>query len=106
MPQSYYDSPVSPDADDDAIANAYLRVREQHHPKNNPGDPLAAEIVRYLDTTLAVLIEPERRRAYDEALLNGHSANGVVTLDIAPPAAAALGALALITLFGPEIRKA
>ncbi len=88
MPQTFYNAlQVSPDADADAIASAYLRLREQHHPNNNPDDPLAAEIVRYLDGAFAVLIEPERRQAYDEELRNGASPNGALTFDIPVPAA-------------------
>ena len=93
MPENYYDSlQVPPDADEDAIASAYLRLREQHHPKNNPDDPLAAEIIRYLDSAFAVLMEPERRRSYDEALRNGHSPNGALTLDMAAPTQADIAA--------------
>src|SRR3989304_3257227 len=64
MAETYYEVlHVAPDADADAIAKAYLRLREQHHPANNPSDPLAIEIVRYLDSAFAVPLEPGRRGA-------------------------------------------
>jgi curved DNA-binding protein CbpA len=85
MQQTYYDLlKVSPDADDDVIAQAYLRLREERHPRNNVDDPLAEDIVRYLDAAFAVLIEPERRRSYDLELLNGHPPNGAVPVESAP----------------------
>src|SRR3989304_10265784 len=67
---------VERDADADTLAAAYGRLRERYHPERNPGDALAAEIVRYLDGAYAVLIDPTRRRAYDADPSNGH-ANGI-----------------------------
>ena len=88
MAQTYYDSlQIAPDADQDVIATAYLRLREQHHPRNNPDDALATEIVRYLDSAFAVLMEPERRRAYDDDLRNGHGWVEAAMVDVAPGAA-------------------
>ena len=75
---SYYEAfGVDEDADSDVLAQAYGRLRQRYHPDENPRDPLADEIVRYLDSAYAVLIDPERRQAYDIGLRNGHSANGV-----------------------------
>ena len=67
---------VERDADADTLAAAYGRLRGRYHPERNPGDALAAEIVRYLDGAYAVLIDPTRRRAYDADPSNGH-ANGI-----------------------------
>ncbi len=75
-PTHYEAFGVSEDADADGLALAYGRLRQRYHPDENPRDPLAAEIVRYLDSAYAVLIDPERRQAYDLSLQNGHSANG------------------------------
>jgi hypothetical protein len=62
---------VNQEADADTLAEAYVRLREQYHPDKNPDDPLAPEITRYLDSAYAVLIDPERRRAYDNSVTNG-----------------------------------
>ena len=67
---------VDEQADADTLAQAYARLRRRYHPERNPGDPLAPEIIRYLDTAYAILIDQERRRAYDATLGNGASANG------------------------------
>ncbi len=93
MAETFYEVlQVAPDADADAIAEAYLRLREQHHARNNPSDPLAAEIVGYLDSAFAVLIEPERREAYDATLRNGHAPDVAVSVngEVAITAPAAL----------------
>ncbi len=76
---SYYEVlGVGEEADSDTLAQAYGRLRQRYHPDENPRDPLAAEIVHYLDSAYAVLIDSERRRAYDVSRKNGQSANGVV----------------------------
>ncbi len=59
---------VDHQADADALAEAYARLRRRYHPEQNPRDPLAHVIVRYLDSAYAVLIDGERRRAYDALL--------------------------------------
>jgi len=69
---------VDPQADADALAEAYTRLRQRYHPDRNPDDPLAPEIVRYLDTAYAVLIDPERRRAYDATVGNGAATDRAV----------------------------
>ncbi len=62
---------VDQHADADGLAEAYTRLRERYHPNRNPDDPLAVEIVRYLDAAYAVLIDPDRRGLYDASLRNG-----------------------------------
>src|SRR3990172_621134 len=58
---------VDPQASADELAEAYRSLRDAYHPRHNTTDPLAGEIVRYLDGAYAVLIDPERRRLYDES---------------------------------------
>jgi hypothetical protein len=70
VPQYLRFAAGTPDADQDVIAKAYLRLREQHHPKNNPGDPVAGEIVRYLDSVYAVLVDSTCRLR--RGACNGH----------------------------------
>ncbi len=67
---------VDAHADADTLADAYAVLRQRYHPGQNPADPLASEIVRYLDTAYAVLIDPQRRSAYDATVSNGASSNG------------------------------
>ena len=74
---SYYEIlGVDRQADSDALADAYGRLRQRYHPERNETDPLAREIVRLLDSAYATLIDPERRRGYDASLTNGLSVNG------------------------------
>jgi DnaJ-class molecular chaperone len=54
-----------------------VRLRQRYHPERNADDPLARDIVRYLDSAYATLIDPERRQAYDAILLNGASTTGM-----------------------------
>jgi DnaJ-domain-containing protein 1 len=71
---SYYELlGVDRQADSDALAEAYGRLRERYHPELNETDQLAREIVRLLDAAYATLIDPERRRGYDASLTNGLS---------------------------------
>jgi hypothetical protein len=60
---------VDQHADADTLAEAYARLRAQHHSQREGSEALAAEIVRYLDSVYAVLIDPERRHAYDAPLI-------------------------------------
>jgi curved DNA-binding protein CbpA len=86
MAESFYDAlNVPPDADEDAIASSYLRLRERHHPRNNPNDPFAPKLFAISTSAYAVLIEPERRRGYDAELQNGHSPNGIAVGQIGIP---------------------
>ena len=68
---TYYDIlGVDHQAGADTLAEAYSRLRTRYHPMRNPYDPLAPDIIRYLDSAFAVLIDPDRRRAYDAVLGN------------------------------------
>lgn len=77
-PSYYQIFGVGEDAGPDTLAEAYARLRRRYHPEGNPGDPLAPEIIAYLDSAYAALIDPQRRHAYDEGLMNGgaRSTNG------------------------------
>src|SRR5262245_48201079 len=76
VPSYYQVLGVDQSIDPDGLAQTYTRLRERHHPERNASDPLAREIVRYLDRAYATLIDPERRRAYDASLGNGHRSDG------------------------------
>ena len=78
---TYYDVlGVDQLAEADALTEAYARLRARYHPIKNPRDPLAPDIIRYLDAAFAVLIDPDRRRAYDASLVNGVTANGTTKM--------------------------
>src|SRR5215471_7012047 len=58
---------VSRAATEDEIRRAYRRQALQWHPDRRPGDPRAAERFREISEAYAVLVNPTRRREYDEA---------------------------------------
>jgi curved DNA-binding protein len=57
---------VAPDADDQAIKQAYRKLARQHHPDVNPGDKQAEERFKEINEAYQALSDPERRRKYDE----------------------------------------
>ena len=58
---------VSRAATEDEIRRAYRRQALQWHPDRRPGDARAAERFREVSEAYAVLVNPARRREYDEA---------------------------------------
>src|SRR5262245_20615274 len=54
-------------ATEEEIRGAYRRQALEWHPDRRPGDPRAAERFREISEAYAVLINPARRREYDEA---------------------------------------
>src|SRR5215470_3323419 len=58
---------VSREANEDEIRRAYRRQALQWHPDRRPGDSRAAERFRDVSEAYAVLINPARRREYDDA---------------------------------------
>ena len=57
---------VAPDADEQAIKQAYRKLARQHHPDVNPGDKQAEERFKEINEAYQALSDPERRRKYDE----------------------------------------
>jgi curved DNA-binding protein len=58
---------VPREATEEEIRRGYRRQALQWHPDRRPGDPRAAERFRAISEAYAVLINPPRRREYDEA---------------------------------------
>lgn len=58
---------VSREATEEEIRSAYRRQALTWHPDRRPGDSRAAERFREISEAYAVLINPARRREYDEA---------------------------------------
>src|SRR5262249_53106853 len=58
---------VSRAATEDEIRSAYRRQALQWHPDRRPGDSRAAERFREVSEAYAVLVNPARRREYDDA---------------------------------------
>src|SRR5262245_53942566 len=56
---------------EEEIRRAYRRQALEWHPDRRPGDPRAAERFREISEAYAVLINPARRREYDDALRAG-----------------------------------
>src|SRR5215813_13847418 len=54
-------------ATEEEIRSAYRRQALNWHPDRRPGDPRAAKHFREISEAYAVLINPARRREYDEA---------------------------------------
>lgn len=70
MADSYYDRlGVTPDATDDEIRRAWLRLARIHHPDAQP-DPASREraegTMRSINEAWSVLGDPDRRRRYDD----------------------------------------
>jgi curved DNA-binding protein CbpA len=62
---------IHPEATDAEIKRAYRRLALRWHPDRNPGDPEATERFKQISEAYAVLIDPEKRRAYDRARRGG-----------------------------------
>jgi DnaJ-class molecular chaperone len=58
---------VPREATEEEIRRAYRRQALEWHPDRRPGEPRAAERFREISEAYAVLINPARRREYDEA---------------------------------------
>jgi hypothetical protein len=57
-PDYYEVLQVSPNADTEIIEAAYRRLALKWHPDRNPGDPVAAERMRLLNDSHAILSDP------------------------------------------------
>jgi|GEM_PF-6762600 len=54
---------LSPDADEQAIKQAYRKLARQYHPDVNPGDKKAEERFKEINEAYQALSDPERRNA-------------------------------------------
>lgn len=69
MKKTLYDIfEVSPDANPEAIRNAYKSLVQRHHPDKNQGDPHAEEVLKAINFAYGVLSDPMKRLAYDASL--------------------------------------
>ena len=57
---------VSKSASDAEIKRAYRKLARQHHPDVNKSDPAAEKRFKEISEAYAVLIDPAKRREYDE----------------------------------------
>src|SRR5918911_5032589 len=57
---------VAPDADDQAIKQAYRKLARQYHPDVNPGDKAAEERFKEINAAYEVLKDPDKRKKYDK----------------------------------------
>ena len=56
---------VPRDADEEAIKKAYRRLAVKFHPDKNPGNPEAEELFKELGEAYEILMDPDKRAAYD-----------------------------------------
>jgi curved DNA-binding protein len=61
---------VAPDADDQAIKQAYRKLARQYHPDVNPGDKQAEDRFKAINEAFQALSDPEQRKKYDELRQN------------------------------------
>src|SRR2546428_3427502 len=64
---------VNRDADEEAIRKAYRRLAMKHHPDRNPDNPKAEELFKEAKEAYEVLIDANKRAAYDRY---GHAGVG------------------------------
>ncbi|MBI2780082.1 MAG: DnaJ domain-containing protein [Gammaproteobacteria bacterium] len=80
MKKTLYDIfEVSPDANPEAIRNAYKSLVQRHHPDKNQGDPHAEEVLKAINFAYGVLSDPMKRLAYDASLASMRGVQNPVT---------------------------
>src|SRR2546426_7032340 len=84
---------VNRDADEEAIRKAYRRLAMKHHPDRNPDNPKAEELFKEAKEAYEVLIDANKRAAYDRY---GHAGVG--------PHAGMAGARAGVSRLAPALR--
>lgn len=64
--RTHYDNlKVARDAPPEVIRAAYKVLSQRYHPDRNEGDPRAAHAMKVINTSYAVLSDPDKRRAHD-----------------------------------------
>src|SRR5512142_39109 len=58
---------IKPTASPEEIKRAYRRLARRYHPDINPGDPAAEQRYQQIALAYETLIDPTRRRRYDES---------------------------------------
>ncbi|XP_055981845.1 dnaJ homolog subfamily C member 5G [Sorex fumeus] len=58
------------------VKKAYRRLALKYHPDKNPGNPLAAETFKEINTAHSILSDPKKRKIYDK-----HGSLGIYIYD-------------------------
>ncbi|MDA8164686.1 MAG: DnaJ domain-containing protein [Desulfobacteraceae bacterium] len=62
---------LAPSASEEQIRKAYRRLALREHPDRNPGDPAAGDRFREIAEAYGVLMDPAKRRQYDQLRAGG-----------------------------------
>jgi molecular chaperone DnaJ len=69
MAQNYYEIlGVTKESAEDEIKSSYRKLAIKFHPDKNPNDPTAADKFQEISVAYQVLIDPQKRKSYDEEL--------------------------------------
>lgn len=76
--ESYYQIlGLDQNADEKQIKSAYRKMALTYHPDKNPGDKIALERFKRITEAYGILIDPVKRKEYDQYLLHAERLNRV-----------------------------
>lgn len=83
--RTHYDNlKVARDAPPEVIRAAYKVLSQRYHPDRNEGDPRAAHAMKIINSSYAVLSDPDRRREHDAWIVKQEAASQKPEVDSQP----------------------